>query len=127
MTVQHFPEQNQIVITRKAKFKSKLHPMDVKNLHALLVSVLTDEVSSKLFEGVEKLYADTWSLEIGFVFSLTDDNLERLRLILGHKEFGDIWNNYVLYVFAKVDQTYPIEDDLSYGFREMLNMTEYIK
>lgn len=127
MTVQHLPEKNQLVITRKANFKLELTPKDVKSLSALLVSILSDEVSSRLFEGVERIYVDTLSVEIGFLFSMAAENLDRLHQILAHKEVGDIWNNYALYVFAQVDQSYPIEDDFSYDFREMLNMSEYIK
>ena len=68
----------------------------------------------------------TCSIEIGFSFSIAEDNKERLIQILGHKEVADIQVHYTLYVFAKIDQVYPITDDFSSGlFRERLNMPEW--
>ena len=50
MAIQHFLEQERIVITQKAYFKSKLDQKDVKNVNLLLLYILTDELSVNLFD-----------------------------------------------------------------------------
>jgi hypothetical protein len=88
--------------------------------------VLRERAASRLFEGLSILEVNAEMLEIGFTFSINAEHMEKIEALIGRRELTDHRMTFVMFVFATIDLEYPLGASLPDGFRQTLEMSDYI-
>lgn len=123
--IRHEAEE-QIDIVTRTSFASSISPKEVANVIEVLNEVLVGRVAYKLFEGLSAIAVDTQTLNLTFNFSVNPTHMATVEKSIGRRELTDHRVTFVMFVLANIDLKYRLNGSLPEGFRQTLDMFEYI-
>ncbi len=125
--VMRHDSEERIDIFAKSGFLNSLSPKEVADVVRVLIEVLAGKVASKLFEGLIRFEIDSEKLNIGFTFSINPEHMAKVEESIKRRELTDQRVTFIMFVFANIDMQYRLDTSLPEGFRQTLNMVEYIQ
>ncbi|GEM_PF-4546044 len=121
-------ENNKLVIAKsRSGFANPISVIDIAKVAKIIGDVLDGQVAKQLFEGLDHLEITRTSVKLTFLFSVDDKHIAEVEERIGRKELSYHRVNFMMYVYAKVDEQFKLDDTLPMGFQDNLNMPEYIK
>ena len=113
--------------TMRPGFNNPILPSQTTHAVSLVIDAIQSSVGQRLFEGMVQMSISQSHLELTFRFSSNKDHIAKVEQQIGRRELHFHRANFVMFVFACVDQVYKLDDSLPLGFQDNLNMSNYIK
>ncbi len=113
--------------TLRSGFQTPITPTQTVHVMEIILNAIQSTVGQRLFEGLSQISIDEKGLTLTFRFSINKAHIERVEAQIQRKELVYHRGNFMMFVFARVDEVYPLDDTLPSGFQQNLDMPLYIK
>jgi hypothetical protein len=111
----------------RSGFSKPILPNQFTDVMSLILDALQSSVGQHLFEGLTQISITESVISLTFRFSSNEDHIAKVEAQIGRRELHSHRANFVLFVFARVDEVYKLDDSLPSGFQQNLDMPTYIK
>lgn len=120
-------KENRLTVKSNSGFAVPISILNILKVADIIDEVLNGRVAKQLFEGLTHIEISTTKISMIFMFSIDEQHMLEVEKRIGRKELTSHRLNFIMYVYAKIDEQFKLDDTLPMGFQDNLNMPQYIR